>query len=51
MTTLPRTEPKIVALAQEMVTHQMRNKEFEYRVIAINKAGQGEASNTVLVVL
>jgi hypothetical protein len=30
--------------------NQTRNKEFEYRVIAINKAGQGEASNTVLVV-
>jgi hypothetical protein len=30
---------------------QPRAKEFEYRVLAINKAGEGEASNSVMAVL
>lgn len=30
---------------------QPRGKEFEYRVTAVNKAGEGEASNIVLAVL
>ena len=30
---------------------QSRGKDLEYRVLAINKAGEGEASNTVFVVL
>ena len=30
---------------------QTRAKEFEYRVIAINKAGQGQPSDRVMVVL
>jgi hypothetical protein len=30
---------------------QPKGKELEYRIIAINKAGEGEASNTAMVVL
>jgi hypothetical protein len=30
---------------------QERRKEWEYRVIAINKAGESETSNTVMAVL
>ncbi len=37
--------------SESTLNNQTRNKEFEYRVIAINKAGQGEPSNMVMVVL
>lgn len=33
------------------LTGQTRGKEWEYRVIAVNKAGEGEPSNTVMAVL
>ena len=33
------------------LTDQQRGKEFEYRVIAVNKAGEGVPSNTVMAVL
>ena len=33
------------------LTGQQRGKEFEYRVIAVNKAGEGASSNTVMAVL
>jgi len=34
-----------------MLVEQIRNTEWEYRVIAFNKAGDSEPSNTVLAVL
>jgi len=33
------------------LTNQTRGKEFEYRILAVNKAGEGESSNTVMAVL
>ncbi len=32
-------------------TNQERGKEWEYRAIAVNKAGEGLPSNTVMAVL
>ena len=41
-----------LALETETTLHdQTRGVEWEYRVIAVNKAGEGEASNTVMAVL
>jgi len=34
-----------------LLVEQAKGKELEYRIIAVNKAGEGEASNTVMVVL
>lgn len=38
-------------VTQASLLDQPRGKEYEYRVIAANKAGDGEPSNTVVVVL
>ncbi len=41
-----------MAMETETTLHdQERGKEWEYRVLAVNKAGEGEPSNTVMAVL
>jgi len=39
------------AIKGATLVDQREKTELEYRVIAVNKAGEGEASNTVMVVL
>lgn len=51
---LPGGEWETVGMAMETETtlnNQARGRELEYRVIAANKAGEGEASNAVMAVL
>ena len=38
-------------LTEATLVDQPEKTEIEYRVIAINKSGEGQASNTVMVVL
>jgi len=38
-------------VALKGLVEQPKGKELEYRVIAINKTGEGQAGNTVMVVL
>ncbi len=38
-------------ITEATLVEQPKGKELEYRVIAINKAGEGEPSNTEMVVL
>jgi hypothetical protein len=47
----PWVELTTVFETQVSLTDQTRGKEYEYRIIAANKAGDGEPSNTVMVVL
>ena len=50
----PAGEWSDVATAMESeitLNGQTRSKEFKYRVLAANKAGNGEASNSVMAVL
>ena len=47
----PWTDLVAVFETEASLTDQPRGKEFEYRIIAANKAGDGEPSNTVVVVL
>lgn len=47
----PWAELTTVFETQATLTDQPRGKEYEYRIIAANKAGDGEPSNRVMVVL
>ena len=38
-------------ITEATLVEQPRGKELEYRIIAVNKAGDGESSNTAMVVL
>ena len=38
-------------VTEAQLLDQPRGKEFEYRIMAVNKAGEGEPSNTVFIVL
>jgi len=47
----PWTDVGTAVVTEKLLGDQTRGVEFEYRIIAVNKAGEGEPSNTVVVVL
>jgi len=47
----PWEDAATAVITEATLVEQPRGKELEYRIIAINKAGDGEASNTAMVVL
>ena len=47
----PWTDVGTAVVTEATLLDQPRGKEYEYRVLAVNKAGEGEPSKTVLVVL
>jgi hypothetical protein len=47
----PWTDVATAIETEITLVDQTRGVEFEYRIIAINKAGEGQPSNTVIVVL
>lgn len=44
-------EVATAVISEATLVEQSRSKELEYRVVAVNKSGDGEPSNTVMVVL
>ena len=47
----PWQEVANAVISEATLVEQPRGKELEYRIIAVNKAGEGEPSNIVAVVL
>ena len=47
----PWEDVATAVISEATLVEQPRGKEFEYRIIAVNKAGEGEPSNTAMVVL
>jgi hypothetical protein len=47
----PWTDAGMAIESEITLTNQERGKEWEYRVLAVNKAGEGQPSNTVMAVL
>ena len=47
----PWADVATAIVTEARLLDQPRGKEFEYQVIAVNKAGEGPASNTVMVIL
>ncbi|GAH40641.1 unnamed protein product, partial [marine sediment metagenome] len=47
----PWEDVATAVITEATLVEQPRSKELEYRIIAINKAGEGEPSNTVMAVL
>jgi hypothetical protein len=41
----------VYIITEATLVEQPKGKELEYRIIAVNKAGEGQVSNTVMVVL
>jgi len=47
----PWEDAATAVISEATLVEQPRGKELEYRVIAVNKAGEGEPGNTIMVVL
>lgn len=47
----PWAEVATAVISEATLVEQPTGKELEYRIVAVNKAGDGEPSNTVMVVL
>ena len=47
----PWEEATTAVISEATLVDQPRAKELEYRIIAVNKTGDGEPSNTAMVVL